>query len=244
MDLASKCAIVTGGGSGLGILYAETLASHGASVVVADLDGEAADRIATDLNDKGLSAIGVQADVTSDDDVDRMVQSAVDAFGRIDILLNNAALSRGRFNLCSELSTAEWIAILSTNVVGPLVCARACRPVMARQGGGIIINKSSSAGYHAVEGAYHISKLSLSGLTVALAAEFASDNIRVNGIAPGSVTQRLPKDILEKVLADQAIKRFGTPQDLIGALLYLCSDASSFMTGHTMVVDGGTVLRP
>ena len=244
MDLTGKGAIVTGAGSGLGIVYAEALAKQGASVIVADIDGDAANQTAKDFTDRGLSALGLQVDVTLDSDVDQMTRIAVETFGGVDILVNNAALSRGPYNLCSELSTEGWIGILTANVVGPLICARACRSIMASRGGGVIVNQSSSAAYHEVAGAYHISKLALSGLTVALAIEFAPDNIRVNGIAPGSVTQRLPKEIVDLVLEKQVIKRFGTPQDLIGALLYLCSDGSSFMTGNTLVVDGGTVLRP
>ena len=124
------------------------------------------------------------------------------------------------------------------------VCARACRPIMAARGGGVIVNQSSMAGYAALSSAYGVSKLAISGLTVALATEYADDNIRVNGIAPGMMNGRLPQEIVDRMVSLQRIHRRGEPDDLAGALLFLCTDASSFMTGQTLIVDGGVAVRP
>jgi 3-oxoacyl-[acyl-carrier protein] reductase len=244
MQLAGKVALVTGAGTNLGKTYAFALASEGASVVIGDLDGASAKAAAAELRDTGAQAIGLEMDVADDGHVQAAVDAAVAEFGGVDILVNNAGLARGRWNLCSELSTEEWMHICRVNVVAPVVCARACRPLMARRGGGVIVNQSSMAGYHQISGAYGVSKLAISGLTVALANEFADDNIRVNGIAPGMMNGRLPQEIIDNMVRQQRVRRRGAPDDLVGALLFLCTEASAFMTGQTLIVDGGVTSRP
>src|SRR5262249_11215368 len=138
----------------------------------------------------------------------------------------------------------DWRYIMNVNVVSALIAARAVHPSMKARGGGVIINQSSMAGYAALSGAYGVSKLAISGLTVALATAFGPDNIRVNGIAPGVMNGRVPAEVLEKVLSQQVLKRRGAPEDLAGVLLFLATDASSFMTGQTVIVDGGPARRP
>src|SRR5262245_27855104 len=142
MLLTGKVAIVTGAGGagvgGLGVTYATALAAEGAAVVVADIDGAAAARVADDLVRDGARALGVACDVTVDDDIDAMVRSACDEFGGVDILVNNAGLARGQWNEGATLATAEWLHILAVNTVAPVACARACRPVMRARGGGAI----------------------------------------------------------------------------------------------------------
>lgn len=242
MRLKGKVAIVTGAGGagvgGLGVVYARALASEGAAVVVSDIDGEAAVRTAESIASTGAQAIGVRCDVTSDEDINAMVKTADDAFGGVDILVNNAGLARGKWSEALILSADEWMEIMAVNTVAPIMCAKACAESMRGRGGGVIVNQSSNGAWIDA-GAYTVSKLALNGVTKVLADELSADNIRVNGIAPGVMTAKLPEDQVQRLLARQTIRRPGQPEDLVGLLLYLCSDDSSFMNGQTVVIDGG-----
>ncbi len=246
MKLAERVAIVTGAGSGLGRMYAETLLAEGALVSISDIDGRLARETAAELTrtgPPGSRAIGFEVDVASDDQIEQMVEATVSELGGVDILVNNAGLARGRWGLTTELTTAEWHQILAVNVVGMVSCARAVRPHFQARGGGVIVNQSSMGAYM-FSGAYGVSKLAVNGLTGAMAEELASDNIRVNGIAPGMMSQRLPDELVASVLAKQLIARRGRPEDLSGVLVFLCSDDSAFMTGQTLLVDGGSIRLP
>ncbi len=244
MELEGKVAIVTGAGGagvgGLGVVYAEALAREGAQVVIADIDEGAAVSTASRLVASNLSAVGVRTDVADEGDIAAMVSTAEEAFGGVDILVNNAGLARGKWSQGVTLDAAEWTEILSVNTIGPALCARACRHSMAARGGGCIVNQASMGAY-LESGAYAVSKLALVGLTKVLAAELADDNIRVNAIAPGMMTASLPSELVERTLATQKIHRLGAPEDLIGALLFFCTSRSSFVTGQTLLVDGGSV---
>jgi NAD(P)-dependent dehydrogenase (short-subunit alcohol dehydrogenase family) len=240
--LEGKCAVVTGAGGvgvgGLGVVYAWALAAEGARVVVADVAG--ADHIASELSKSGHQALGVNLDVRDEAAVEELVQAAESAFGPVEILINNAGLARGKWSHALNLSFEEWIEILGVNTVAPLLCARACRPSMIKAGGGCIVNQSSMAAY-GEGGAYSVSKLALVSMTNVLATELAPDNIRVNAIGPGMMTGQMPEAEVQAVLARQRIPRRGRPEDLVGLLLYLCSDQSSFVTGQMILVDGGAV---
>lgn len=245
MELEGKVAIVTGAGGagpgGLGVDYAKALAREGAAVAVSDIDGSAAQRIASELSSLGHRAIGIAADVADENAVKAMVAATEKAFGGVDILINNAGLCRGKWGLGLELPTEDWMRILAINTLAPLVCARACRASMKARGGGSIVNASSSAAYDEV-GAYSVTKAALIAMTNILSAELGPDNIRVNSIAPGMMHGRnMPAEQVQRMVDLQKLKRRGTPEDLMGALIYLCSDRSSFATGMTLRVDGGVV---
>jgi 3-oxoacyl-[acyl-carrier protein] reductase len=190
-------------------------------------------------------------DVADDDAVSRMARETTAAFGGIDILINNAGWrpnpAGDNYDFAPEakghLEGDAWRTVLAVNVAAPLVCAQACRSSMVERGGGIIVNQSSNAAYAYQDTLYGVSKHALNALTVWMADAYAEDHVRVNGIAPGSMTGRLPKDLQTEILKLQRVKRLGSPDDLVGALLFLCSDRSSFMTGETLRVDGGQSAR-
>lgn len=235
--------LITGAGNGIGLRYAEAFAAEGAMVTIADIDADAAAAAARKVE----GAHAVTADVADEASVAAMVAAAVDRFGGVDVLVNNAGLHMGRFNLTSTLSLAEWRRLFDVNVFGAVLCARYVRESMASRGGGVILNQSSNSSYLGV-GAYSVSKLALNGVTLSLAQEFARDGIRVVGIAPGMVASQAVLDRLEPehkdlVLGGQIIKRWGQADDLVAAVLLICSDGASFYTGQTMVLDGGYVKR-
>jgi NAD(P)-dependent dehydrogenase (short-subunit alcohol dehydrogenase family) len=227
-----KSVIVTGAGNGIGFAYAEAFADEGASVTIADVDTAAAEAAAKRID--GSLAVG--ADVADEASVAAMVAAVADHFGGVDVLVNNAGLHMGQYNLTSTLPLADWRRLFDVNLFGCVLCARYCRDSMAERGGGVIINQSSNSSYLGV-GAYSISKLALNGLTLSLAQEFAADNIRVVGIAPGMVASeavlgRLEDVHKQAVLGGQLIKRWGQLADLVGMVLLLCSGDASFVTGR------------
>ena len=236
--------VVTGAGNGLGQEYALRFASEGAAVSVLDVDEAAAQQTAEAIRKTGARAFADGTDVTDEDAVGGAIERAIAELGDVGVLVNNAGLHMGRFNETSTLPLAEWRRILDVNLLGALVLATACRPSMARRGGGAILNVSSSAAYVSRGGAYGISKLALNGLTMNLAAEFANDEIRVVGLAPGMIGSQAVLDRLEQhhkdlVLGAQLLQRFGKPDDIAGVVLFLCSAEAGFLTGQTLLVDGG-----
>jgi NAD(P)-dependent dehydrogenase (short-subunit alcohol dehydrogenase family) len=249
-DLSGKVAVITGGAGGIGVVYAEALCEAGASVVLADLGVEVAQRAADALTAKGHHVVGTAVDVRSLESAMAMAKVAVDAFGGIDILVNNAAIMTDlpRHRL-PEIPMEDWDRVMSVNLRGPLVCTQAVLPAMAERGGGRIINGSSAGGFMP-GGIYGVSKYALHGLTVNLAHELGPRGINVNAIAPGLVDNEsgyatLPKDSPAREALGRMIpgKTSGPPEDLIGTLLLLCSHAGDWITGQTIVVDGGWVAR-
>lgn len=248
-----QVAIVTGAGGGLGAAYAEALAREGATVVVGDIDGAAAGETASRLRLQGLRAVGVSVDVSDEHQVERMVATAVDC-GGVDILVNNAAIMFRRLaeprKPFWEYTVDEWAAVLSVNVIGSWLCARAVLGPMRDRGRGKIVNVSSNMAlgtdlmFPAGMSAYTTSKAAVLGLTKALAGEVGVHGITVNAIAPGvtateTVLEHIASDRLEASVSTQAIRRVATTHDIVGAVLFLCSAESDFMTGQTVVVDGG-----
>ena len=249
-DLTDKVAVITGGAGGIGVVYAEALAEAGASVVLADVDHDAATKAAEALGAKGHRALGVGVDVRSAESARAMAQAAVDAFGGVDILVNNAAImvDLPPYGL-ADIPVEEWDRVIDVNFRGPLLCAQAVVPAMEARGGGRIVN-GLSAGAFMPGGIYGVSKFALHGLTVNLASELGGRGINVNAIAPGLVDNEsgyvaLPKDspFRDAIAATIPGKPSGPPEDLVGTLLLLCSKAGDWITGQTILVDGGWITR-
>ena len=245
--LDDKVAIVTGAARNIGAVYARALAAEGARVVVADvLDGADTARA---IREAGGQAVSVEVDVSREDDTLRMTETAMDAFGRVDILVNNAAIylsiNRRPFY---EISAEEWDRVTAVNIKGVFLCAKAVFPHMRDQGGGKIINISSNTVMAGTPDFLHYiaSKSALVGMTRSMARELGTHGINVNAIAPGLVEhegQTVPGEISASRVRARSIQRRQTPEDLTGALLYLASPDSDFVTGQTLVVDGGDLLH-
>jgi len=245
--LGGRVAIVTGGARHIGAAYCRRLAEEGASVVIADiLDGAA---VSAEIKAKGGKAMALNIDVSKEEDTNRMAAEAVQAFGRIDILVNNAAIfiniQRHPFY---EISADEWDRVSAVNIKGPFLCAKAVFPQMKEQKSGKIINISSSTAYWGTPNFLHYvaSKAALIGMTRSLAREVGDYGICVNAIAPGLVEhegQNAPKELTELQLKARSIKRLQTPDDLMGTLVFLASSDSDFMTGQAIVVDGGSIFH-
>ncbi|HEX2226346.1 MAG TPA: 3-oxoacyl-ACP reductase family protein [Candidatus Binatia bacterium] len=246
MRLAGKVAIVTGGARHIGARYCRALAQEGAAVVIADiLDGSS---VARAVQAAGGKALTLSVDVSKEEDSHRMAAETVNAFGRIDILVNNAAIfiniERHPFY---EISADEWDRVSAVNIKGPFLCTKAVFPQMKQQNSGKIINISSSTAFWGTPNFLHYvaSKAALIGMTRSLARELGDYGICVNAIAPGLVEhegQNAPKALTEWQLKERSIKRLQTPEDLLGTLIFLASPESDFMTGQTIVVDGGSVM--
>jgi len=252
MSIAGKVIVITGAARGIGQEYAHSFGAAGARIVAADISDCSA---TLDLiNKAGGKGIGVTLDVGDAASALGMAQAASSAFGRIDGLVNNAALYAtvrgGRFDSIAE---ADWDAVMSINVKGIWNCCKAVVPVMRQSGGGSIVNISSLAATYGMPFGLHYttSKAAVIGLTRGLARELGRDGIRVNALAPGTVLtdatrqffgQKFDKAV-ERIRADQTIQRNLMPVDLVGTVLWLLSEASSFVTGQTISVDGGTVMH-
>ena len=248
MSIAGKVVLITGAARGLGAEYARSLGQAGAHVVAGDIAdcGPVAEAA-------GNGAIAVPLDVTDPVACGRMVERAMERFGRIDALINNAALygslRGGRFN---QIAEADWDAAMAVNVKGIWNCCKAVVPAMRQSGGGSIVNIASLAATYGMPFALHYttSKAAVIGLTRGLARELGRDNIRVNAVAPSAVLtegtteffgEKIDKG-LEVIRAGQSIQRTLEPADLVGTIAWLVGDGSAFVTGQTIAVDGGTVL--
>ncbi len=253
--LDSQVAVITGAGSGIGQATALAFASEGARVVVADYNQQAAARTVALIHAQGqegatpLAAVPFQADVSVATDADALVAFTVETFGKLDILINNAGI--GVAGTVLTTSEEDWDHLFAVNVKGIFLCSRAAIPRMIEQGGGAIVNVSSSVAMVAVtdRAAYGASKGAVLALTRAMAADHVRDRIRVNCVCPGTVdtpwVERMarnysdPEEALRSMVARQPVGRLGTAEEIAGAILYLASNEAGFVTGTALVIDGG-----
>jgi len=248
MKLKDKVAIITGGAEGIGKATAIEFVKEGAKVVVADANLELAEKTVEELKRLGGEAIAVKVDVSNPDDVNAMVSKTLERFGRIDILFNNAGISIQKSLL--EMTLEDWRRVIDVNLTGVFLCSQAVARVMIQQRRGVIINMASSLGFVAIprRAAYCASKAGVIGLTRELAVELAPYGIRVVAIAPGWIaTQRVLNLAKRGVINEEAIKmmtpmgRLGTPEEVAKVVVFLASDDASFITGDTILIDGGYV---
>ena len=255
-DLSGRVAIVTGGSIGLGRQMAEGLAEMGAHLVLCARKEERCHQAAEELQQLGVKAIAVGCDVKNPASIQEMVEATLSQFGRIDVLINNAGISWGA--PVEEMRLEDWNKVIETNLTGTFLCAQAVGKVMIRQSrgknsagknsAGKIINVASVAGLGGAPAelpaiGYHASKGGVISFTKDLACKWASHNIQVNAIAPGWFPTHMSNRVLEHheelFLSHIPLRRFGNEHDLKGAAVFLASDASNYVTGHVLVVDGG-----
>jgi len=251
--LDGKVVIVTGGGHGIGKAYCLGIAREGGAAVVADIDEKAAQGVAKAIQDSGGKALATRVDVANFASCQEMAQQTLDAYGKIDGLINNAAIfmsvpaERGSLQTITE---AEWDKIMAVNVKGLWLCAKAVVPAMQQRKEGSIVNISSNMAFNGGLGMMHyvVSKAAVIGFSRVLAREIGGDNIRVNTLAPGStLSEEKPTDEAllnyERTASTRILKRIEQPEDLVGTALYLLSDLSKFVTGQVILVNGGAVLH-
>lgn len=239
--------IVTGGSMGIGRAIAERFVKDGAAIVIADVAG--AVEAAGEMTAKGATAIGVSCDISDPDSCENMAAAAVSAFGRIDTLVNNAGLySTLQLTEFSKITPEEWQRVLNVNVMGQALATAAVLPTMQAQGAGSIVNMSSGTPFKGVPYLLHYvaSKGAVNAMTKALAKELGADGIRVNGVAPGftlsdgvKANPQQVEKLREISLKSRVIARDQLPEDVVGAVVFLASVDAAFMTGQTLVVDGG-----
>lgn len=246
-SIEGQIAFVTGGGRGIGKVFCKTLAEAGADVVVVDIDPDTASQTAREIEEMGRAALAVKADVTRSEEVDRAVQMSLDRFGRIDILVNNAGICI--HENAEDMTDQQWNAVMDVNLKGVFYCCRAVGRVMMRQGGGKIVNVASMSALIVNrpqnQVSYNASKAGVVMLTRSLAVEWAQYGIRVNAISPGYMLTEMTRKVSHMFPLWEPMvpmKRLGEPEELRGALLFLVSDASSYVTGHNLIVDGGYTL--
>jgi NAD(P)-dependent dehydrogenase (short-subunit alcohol dehydrogenase family) len=247
--LAGKVALVTGASRGIGAEIARRFAREGAAVALAARDAAALAQVAAEITAAGGHALAVPLEITDDAAVARLIQQTVQMYGRLDLAVNNAGMSIGNKPLV-EISAAEFDRALAVNLKGVFLALKYEIPALLAGGGGAIVNMSSTVGLIGYGGiaAYVAAKHGVVGLTKAAAFEYAGQNIRVNAIAPGTtrtpVNERWMTDpqILARMISAIPLGRVGEPADIAEAALWLCSDASAYVTGVTLPVDGGFII--
>ncbi|GIS94992.1 MAG: short chain dehydrogenase [Dehalococcoidia bacterium] len=252
-NLDGKTALVTGAGSGIGRAASLAYATSGARVVVTDVNIEGGEETVQMIKESGGEAILVHADVSRPTDTEAMVNQAVKAFGSLDYAFNNAGIGGGRDrHLTADYLEEDWDRVMAINLKGVWLCMKAEIPQMLKQGKGAIVNTASIAGLVGLSGtvAYVAAKHGVAGLTKAAAMEYAKSGIRVNAVCPGYIETPLIEGVFEQVEgyketleSRHPLGRLGQPDEIASAVLWLSSDAASFVTGHNMTVDGGYVAQ-
>ena len=242
----SRVALITGGARGIGRSIGLRLAREGVRIAVGDLLAEEGQQTVKDVEAAGSQAMFIMLNVTDEESAKNAVDQVVERWGRIDILVNNAGITRDKLLL--RLTVQDWDAVLAVNLKGAYICSRAVLPLMLRQRWGRIVGIASVVGLVGNPGQtnYAASKAGLIGFTKALAREVAGRNITVNAVAPGYISthmvQSLSEELQQAVLKQIPVSRFGTPEDVANAVAFLCSEDSSYITGHVLNVDGGLAM--
>jgi NAD(P)-dependent dehydrogenase (short-subunit alcohol dehydrogenase family) len=250
-DFEGRVAIVTGGAGGIGRATAMALAAEGAEVAVVDLDGEAAEAVATEIRDAGFTAVAIQADVSSEADIERVIATTVAEFGGVNVVFNNAGIIRR--TTAVETTAEEWDRVFNVNVRSIFLMCKHIVPIMAAAGGGSIVNTGSGWGLKGGGRAisYCASKGAVVNMTRALAIDHGPQGIRVNSVNPGDVNTGMLRDEAQQLgedtnaflaeAADRPLRRMGEPREIAAAVVWLASDESSYVTGSALVVDGGGI---
>jgi NAD(P)-dependent dehydrogenase (short-subunit alcohol dehydrogenase family) len=249
-DLAGKVAFVTGAASGIGRVTALAFARRGATVAVADIDHRGNRDTAATIEDLGGQALAVGCDVTRSEDVQAALNTAVQTFGHLDYAFNNAGAEQ-QPQLTADMTEAEWDRIIAINLRSVFLCLKYEIPLMLQHGAGAIVNTSSGAGVKVFGrgAAYAAAKHAVIGLTKDAALDYAASNIRINAICPGIIDTEMMDRFTggtpagrDRVIAQEPIGRMGRPEEIAATVVWLCSDAASFITGHALVADGGQTL--
>ncbi|MEK6732771.1 MAG: 3-oxoacyl-[acyl-carrier-protein] reductase [Candidatus Omnitrophota bacterium] len=246
LALEGKVAIITGGARGIGKEIAMLFAKEGANIAICDVNLEEAQKTAKEIEELGRQSLAFKADVTDLNQVQDMVDKILDKFNKVDILINNAGITKD--NLLLRMSEEDWDKVIAVNLKGTFVCTKIVSMVMLKQRFGKMVNLASIIGImgNAGQANYAASKAGIIGLTKSVAKELASRNICVNAIAPGFIktdmTARLPEDVQKKMLSVIPLARFGEAKDVADLALFLSSESSSYITGQVIQVDGGMVM--
>jgi len=246
MRFENKVVFITGGGRGIGRSIAMLFAQEGADIVIGDVNMADAEKACLDIEAMGRKSLALELDVTDYQKVEAGVNKILDKFAKVDILVNNAGITKD--NLMLRMSDADWDAVIKVNLKGTFNCTKAVSRVMMKQRSGKIINIASIIGIigNAGQANYSASKAGIIALTKTTAKEFASRNININAVAPGFIqtdmTAKLSEDVKQKMLAMIPLNKLGSPNDVANACLFLASEDAAYITGQTIVVDGGMVM--
>jgi 3-hydroxybutyrate dehydrogenase len=251
--LNGKVALVTGAASGIGRATALTFAREGAKLVIADMNEDGGQQTAHMITENGGEATFVHVDVSNATEVKAMISKAVETYGRLDCAHNNAGVTQRDYPPTGEYPEDDWNRVIAVNLTGVWLCLKYELQQMAQQGGGAIVNTASAAGLIGLAGraAYVASKHGVVGLTKTAALEYAKQGIRVNCVCPGYIRTPMVEYVIqhegpqleEQMAAREPIGRLGKPEEIAETVVWLCSDAASFVTGHAMAVDGGWVAQ-
>jgi NAD(P)-dependent dehydrogenase (short-subunit alcohol dehydrogenase family) len=246
-----KVTLVTGGTSGIGRATAVAFGREGAKVIIAARRENLGNDVVKEIKDSGGEAIYIRTDVRKPEDIDHLFQTILDSYGRLDIAFNNAGVSLPHIPTAAKTTLAEWDMVMETNMRGVWLCMKQEIPQMLKQGGGVIVNTASVLGFSGEYGLTHYcaSKHGILGLTKTAALEYARKNIRINAVCPGPIRTEMTQNavpfvpnMLDMMKNNTAMKRIGTPDEIAGAVLWLCSDEAAFMIGKEITVDGGQTI--
>ncbi len=245
-ELSGRTALITGAGRGIGKEIARVLGKAGANLVISDIAADFANQTAAELASGEIKTLAVAGDISKAEDVEALFKAANDTFGSVDILVNNAGITRD--NLLARMDEKDWDLVLTVNLKGAFLCTKAASRGMMKKRYGRIVNVSSVVGImgNAGQANYSASKAGLIGLTKSTAKELASRNVTVNAVAPGYIatdmTKDLPEEAKTKFLQSVPLGRPGTPEDIAGVVLFLVSEAASYVTGQVIHIDGGMLM--